>query len=155
EEGGESLRGRLDMVKQLLAKEQSRVRGFVQGMSATTSENGSMVLARDLQKPLKETALHWGCAATLSVEPEDATVPRAMGGELSLRRAEAVANAVRHGRASKIDVALAKGNGQIVVTVRDNGTGFSTNGARVLPASTPASLCGRLHELGGTIEVSS
>jgi len=37
---------------------------------------------------------------------------------------EAVANAVRHGQASNIDVVMKKSEGHLIINVRDNGKGF-------------------------------
>ncbi|WP_052273071.1 PAS domain-containing sensor histidine kinase [Flavihumibacter solisilvae] len=40
---------------------------------------------------------------------------------------EALTNVARHSQASKVDVSLARDNGNLVLTVRDNGTGFDAN----------------------------
>ena len=75
--------------------------------------------------------------------------------------AEAVANAVRHGRASTVRVSIQKTRQEIVVTVRDDGHGF--NGAtfnyddRALTEAGvgPFSLRERVRELGGLLGVKS
>ena len=63
---------------------------------------------------------------------------------------EAIANAVRHGGASNVDIVIKKAEGFFAVNVRDNGTGFDG------PASTgTTSLHDRVCELGGSLTVSS
>jgi PAS domain S-box-containing protein len=41
---------------------------------------------------------------------------------------EAINNAIKHGQSSKIDLSLISANGQIVLTIKDNGTGVINNG---------------------------
>jgi signal transduction histidine kinase len=63
---------------------------------------------------------------------------------------EAVANAVRHGRASTCTVRLAAAGGQLVLVVADNGTG-------ILPSASAgvglASMHDRAAELGGDLQI--
>src|SRR5207248_1201294 len=78
--------------------------------------------------------------------------------EFSLMLAEAVANAVRHGRASTVEVSIEKANGEFVVKVRDDGGGFpkrrTTDAPELFATNTaPVSLDARILELGGTLGV--
>jgi signal transduction histidine kinase len=146
---------------QLLTKEQRRIREFVEGIAPKPMSKNDVMLGRDLQQLLFETAQHWDCATSLSVAPEDTKVSRSLGVQLSLMLAEAVANAVRHGGASNIDVAIEKDQDHLVVNVRDNGRGFGGPAVRYdhqeLVASDfgPVSLRDRVGELGGSLAVSN
>jgi signal transduction histidine kinase len=75
--------------------------------------------------------------------------------------AEAVANAVRHGGATNIEVVMETGGGSLVINVRDNGKGFDgqpTQDAHrelVMAGIGAASLHERVCALGGSLSVSS
>lgn len=67
---------------------------------------------------------------------------------------EALTNVVRHSGATMVNVALVWQNGQLVLTIADNGCGFDKNG----PAATGLGLTSmneRLKALGGTLRISS
>jgi signal transduction histidine kinase len=152
---------RLDLVKQLLAKEQRRIREFVDETFPKRGTEKLTMLGRDLRHQLEETAQYWNCTTSLSVAPPDVQVPQALAGQLSLMLSEAVANAVRHGGASNVDVVMAKAEGHLVINVRDNGKGF--NGQRTEDAPEEpvtagigvTSLRERVCALGGSLTVSS
>jgi signal transduction histidine kinase len=154
-------KSRLELVRRLLAKEQRRIREFVDEIFPKPTAENYAILGRDLQRQLQETAQYWNCTASLSVIPPDTTVPRPLAGQLALMLAEAVANAVRHGGASNIEIVMEKAQGSLVINVRDNGKGFSgqpTEEARreLLMADTgAASVRERVCALGGSFTVSS
>jgi two-component system NarL family sensor kinase len=73
---------------------------------------------------------------------------------------EALSNIVRHSHATRVDVALEVSDGQLVLSVGDNGVGFDAR----RPFSAPASLASGIglrsiretaQELGGKLEVKS
>ena len=152
---------RLDLVKQLVAKEHRRIREFVDEAFPKSGAKKDVILGRDLQRQLEETARYWNCTASLSVAPPDAKVPEALAVQLSLMLAEAVANAVRHGGASKVDVVMEMAEGQLVTNVRDNGKGFDVQPTQdpdqklVMAGIGAASLHERVCTLGGSLTVSS
>src|SRR5258707_1373257 len=77
-------RSRLDLVKQLLATEQRRIREFVDEAFPKSGANKHALLSRDVQRQLEETARYWNCTASISVVPHDAEVPEALAAQLSL-----------------------------------------------------------------------
>ena len=157
--GDENARSRIDTVKQLLKDEQIRVRNFVRQTLPKYDSGADIVLGRELEQVLSETSRVWDCATSLSMDPQDAKVPVAMAGHLSLMIAEAVSNAVRHGQASTVDVTIQKTNEHLLLKVHDNGRGFDGKafgpGDETLGASRtgPVSLRGRVAELGGSLDV--
>ena len=64
---------------------------------------------------------------------------------------EALANAAKHARASRIDVALARRDGSLVLEIRDDGVG----GADPSVGSGLVGLTDRVEALGGSIRVES
>ena len=73
---------------------------------------------------------------------------------------EALANLVRHSRATRIAVALEARDGQLVLTIRDNGVGFDAQHEFSAPPSVDSGIGLRsiretAQELGGRLEVES
>ncbi|MBV9631494.1 MAG: ATP-binding protein [Xanthobacteraceae bacterium] len=154
-------RTRLEVVGQLLNAEQRRIRDFVRKTPGRGQQSADVPLGLSLQEMMSETARHWNCATSLTVEPPDATAPAALCVHLSLMLAEAVANAVRHGRASSVRVTIRRGHKNVSVEVHDDGLGFdgatfSLNDEDLVAAGIgPFSLHERVRELGGLLGVRS
>jgi signal transduction histidine kinase len=73
---------------------------------------------------------------------------------------EALSNIVRHSQATRVDVALEVSDGQLVLSVGDNGVGFDARRAFSAPASLASGIGLRsiretAQELGGKLEVKS
>jgi signal transduction histidine kinase len=157
---GQSL-SRLDTVKQLLEAEQRRIRSFVNDTLPKTALGHEIFLSRDLQNLLLESGRHWDCATSLTVDPHDARVPGALGIQINLMLAEAVANAVRHGGASAVDVRIERTGNLLRINIHDNGRGFGPAAARFdhedlrVSGKGPASLRERVGELGGSLAVAT
>ena len=154
-------RSRLELVKQLLAKEQRRIREFVDDILPKPRAE-KITVGRDLRRQLQETARFWNCTASLSVAPPDAKIPQPLALQLSLMLSEAVANAARHGGASNIDVVMEKVDGNLVIKVCDDGKGFANRPTTqdsqqevVTPNIAVASLSERVQTLGGSLSISS
>jgi signal transduction histidine kinase len=158
---GDEAAQRLDTMKHLVQQEQRRLRDFVRVSSRSTASPASIALGRELQRIIVHAARQWGCATSLSGQPQDAVVPAALGSHLSFLVSEAIANAVRHGRASSIRVGFCRTAEDLQLEIVDNGRGF--NGVafdydeKELAASGmgPVSLRERVRELGGSLRVRS
>jgi signal transduction histidine kinase len=66
--------------------------------------------------------------------------------------AESLANALKHADASRVEVTLARSNGQLLITISDDGNGFEQP---PLLGNGLANLSERLAALGGELEVAS
>jgi signal transduction histidine kinase len=64
---------------------------------------------------------------------------------------EALTNATKHSRASRVDISLALRNGSLLLSIRDDGIG----GADLRHGSGLAGLQDRIEALGGTLELDS
>jgi len=126
-----------------------------------TALGNEILLSRDLQNLLAESGRHWDCATSLTVDPHDARVPGALGIQINLMLAEAVANAVRHGGASAVDVQIERTGNLLRINIHDNGRGFGQAPARFdhedlrVSGKGPASLRERVGELGGSLAVAT
>ena len=122
---------------------------------------GDVMLSHDLAGLLAETARSWNCALSFLVEPDDVKVSRKVAAQLSLMLPEAIANAVRHGKASQLGVTVRKADDGLTIVVRDNGGGFRAAASNDndsdprAPDIKPASLLERVGEMGGSLEVLS
>jgi signal transduction histidine kinase len=144
---------RLALVKQLVAKEQRRIRNFIDQTHAKSIRSPEVANSNELQQVVEEAGRSWNCATTFSIVPEGATIADALATELSFMLAEAVANAARHGGASRIDVAIERANEHFCIKVRDNGKGFG------FPVrhehEKPASIRKRVSALRGSFSVTA
>jgi signal transduction histidine kinase len=140
----------LETARSLLRMEQRRLREFVDAALA----KGKLSSLEILRPRVEETARLWGCSLALSIDQPKTLIPRATLNELSLMLAEAVANAVRHGEAEAVEVALQQKDNRLQVEVRDNGRGFTegataTSGTELAENELPRSLYTRASDLGG------
>jgi signal transduction histidine kinase len=157
----EDAQSRLDTIKQLLNNEQIRIRDFVRQTLPKSDAGTELVLSRDLRRVVSELGELWECTTSFSVDPQDASVPAKLGAHLSLMLAEAISNAVRHGRASTIRVGMRKTNEHLAIEIQDNGHGITGSDCRydhkepADPGLGPVSLRGRVVELGGSLDIRS
>jgi signal transduction histidine kinase len=72
---------------------------------------------------------------------------------------EAVTNAIQHGQATRIDIAVAYDGSHVSVTVNDNGCGFEPNGATAARSDEPHfgldTMRERAEKIGGSLRVES
>ena len=64
---------------------------------------------------------------------------------------EAVANAVRHGQATRVEVGLKDGGGDLKMTIEDDGRGFPEGD----PETRPWSINERVDKLAGRLSVAT
>ncbi len=64
---------------------------------------------------------------------------------------EGIANAVRHGQASRVGVELSAAMGGLQLQITDNGTGFPASDTPL----SPRSIAERVAALGGTLAIAS
>lgn len=157
----EAAQSRVKMIKQLLNNEQIRIRDFVQHTLPKSNAGTDLAPCRDLQRVISELSELWECPISFSVDPQDASVPARLSAHLSLMLAEAVSNAVRHGRPSTIRVSIRKTNEAVAIEIQDDGYGMTGLACRyddkepADPGLDPVSLRGRVVELGGSLDVRS
>jgi signal transduction histidine kinase len=81
----------------------------------------------------------------------DARMPEAIEVAAYYVASEALANAAKHAQASQIEVSLAQRNGNLLLSIRDDGVG----GADSARGSGLVGLRDRVEALGGTISIES
>jgi signal transduction histidine kinase len=102
----------------------------------------------------------WGLQVELLVEDLGAGIADSLAYEISHIVQEALVNAARHADASQVRVALRRQDGQVRITVADNGHGFAFHGHYDHATLTslqlgPVLLKQRVEALGGMLEIDS
>lgn len=139
-------------IHEALRGEQHHVRRMIDRLRSSAESDLSSDLSSDLLQTLDDAARHWGIGAHLTPPRESVRVATRLLHEIQQLLREAVANAVRHGSASKVEVAVAPAGGNLLrLTIVDDGHGFAPGGD--LPQ--PRSIAERVAALGGSLAVES
>jgi signal transduction histidine kinase len=150
----------LNSIQQLLRAEQKRVRDFVSGWDRK-NDSKDFVLVSACEGVLTELSVYWHCETPLRVFPVDARVPSVIAENLWLILAEAIANAVKHGGATRVLIDLERTTAALAISVSDNGCGFQglagsyTDEALIAQHAGPRFLCDRVRGLGGSLVLST
>ena len=140
-------------LKETVMTEQRQLRAFIRGLR-TGKPISLQDLSRDCASLCELLARQWGIGCTSVSEAGQGRVPLRMQLDVQQLIREAVANAVRHGAATRVTISLAREQDQLRLTVADNGRGFEppAAGGEIRP---PASLNARVREARGQLEVQS
>ena len=157
-------REKLDSLRNVLTEEQKRVRklmGNGHTNIALRIAPRNIDLAANGKRLVVELIACWHCEIPLQVTPKGAKVSADVAGDLDLILAEAVANAAKHGRASKVSINLERHAATLDIHVLDNGRGFprlsgtySGEALKVLEPR-PHSICERVEEMGGRVTLAT
>jgi signal transduction histidine kinase len=148
----ETARG--DVIAQIVKKARDSVNALdVIVWAVNPRENTLQSLADYLASFADEflTASGVACRMTMPVSFPDVVLEGRVRHDLFLAAKEALNNAVRHARATEVDLGMALEQGGLVITVKDNGCGFdpATKGS----AHGLGNLRGRLEKLGGECQI--
>ena len=146
----------LEDLKETVMAEQRHLRAFIRGLR-TGKPISLHDLSRDCASLCQLLARQWSIACTCEAKAGPGWIPLRTQLDVQHLVREAVANAVRHGEATRVTVSMAREQEELCVTVADNGKGFA------LPAAAgehphpplPASLAARVREARGKLEVRS
>ena len=148
---GSPVEGDLDELKRLFVEEQSEIRGFIMALRQHRDlELGEAVA--ELRALAERLGQQWSVDCKVTAEGEGVAIPLRLQLDLQQLLREAVANAVRHGGADRIDVGLSVARGQVRLSVVDNGSGFVANGEG---AAEPWSLKERVERAHGSLRLDS
>jgi signal transduction histidine kinase len=146
EKGDADLAPALDRARGLVGEGIRSIRSVTRNLRPTALDDLGLLsamraLARDFQV---QEALEVTFQAPTRLSPIDGAA------ELALYRAlqEALANSVRHGQCSRVEVTLVQRDGQVALEVVDDGVGFPTDDPRDLNR-TRGGLAGIRERIGG------
>lgn len=140
-------------LKDTVMTEQRQLRAFIKGLR-TGKPISLNDLTRDCASLCALLSRQWNIDCACACKSEAGWVPLRTQLDVHHLVREAVANAVRHGGAKQVRVAMQRDEKHLSLTVTDDGQGFATaaEGREIAP---PASLNGRVREAGGTLKVRS
>lgn len=149
-----STQGALESLEDEVRREQRDLRRFIESLSPRSS---SMVVFPDLAATAAMLTQRWGAKVVLHPDNANDLIPADLGRDVQFIVREAVSNAVRHGRARRVDVRVDRQGEDLVIVIEDDGAGFpsftqSAPGS-VDPTETPASIRDRVAQHGGSLSV--
>jgi signal transduction histidine kinase len=138
-------------LKRLLIEEQGEIRAFISALRRDR-ELELAEAVEELKSLARRLEQQWAIDCRVEAGNDDASIPIRLQLDLQQLLREAVANAVRHGGAKRIDVDVGVAGDELRLQVRDNGSGFrSANGS---PAE-PWSLKERTERAHGSLSLQS
>jgi signal transduction histidine kinase len=153
---GRAVEKDLELLQEQLGTEQRELRKMIDGLREGAGASDEVRLSESVGLTLSRAAVQWQVECELAHCPSGLVATPGLEHEVSHLVREAVANAVKHGNASRVSVAVDSGDGGLSLVVEDNGSGFPVDGKRG-PGEhlAPWSLNERVHELGGTLMLAS
>jgi signal transduction histidine kinase len=149
---GAAIAAELDELKRLLVEEQGEIRGFVTALRrGRPIELGEAVA--ELRVLAERLSQQWAIDCRIDAEEVNASIPVRLQLDLQQLLREAVANAVRHGSARRVEVGVAVDDDRLELTVDDDGCGFAKANGEV--AAAPWSLKERVERANGSIRLAS
>jgi signal transduction histidine kinase len=149
---GATISAELDELKRLLLEEQGEVRGFVMALRRDHGIDLAEAVA-ELRALAERLSQQWSVDCRITANGHRASIPIRLQLDLQQMLREAVANAVRHGGANRIDVALDVEGDSLQLNVADNGSGFSKRKGQAIPE--PWSLKERVERANGSMQLVS
>ncbi len=143
-----------------LSREQGELRSFITSLRHGKGASKRADLFPGLADLTERLQRQWGVQCQLVLQSYTIEAPLPMEHDLHQLTREAVANAVRHGNATSIELSVAVDKEGIHLTVKDDGSGFKVKHGpeKGLPVSEkpgPWSLSERVKSLGGSLGVFS
>lgn len=153
---GASVDRELDELQRQLAQEQRDLRALIGALREPSQSSRGVNLATRIATLCRRLERQWGIACETATTPRSIEVRPQLQHNVDQLIREAVANAVRHGSASRISVKATVAADHLHLDVQDDGDGFPTKGEfgdaelREKPLG-PRSLQERVHNLGGKL----
>jgi signal transduction histidine kinase len=150
-ESGKQVESDLKELKRLLIEEQGEIRAFVSALRRDRELELAEAI-EELKALARRLGQQWAVDCRVRASDDDASIPIRLQLDLQQLLREAVANAVRHGGASRIDVDVGVQDDQLRLEVKDNGSGFLPSGASPVE---PWSLRERVDRANGSLSLFS
>ena len=144
----------IEDLKDTVMTEQRQLRAFIRGLR-TGKPISLHDMTRDCASLCDLLSRQWSIDCTCACKSGPGWISLRTQLDIQHLIREAVANAVRHGEATRVIVAMARDRGHLRLTVVDNGRGFAPLTVAGAVPHRPASLNARVREAQGELEVRS
>lgn len=124
-------RERLRNVQNLIAADQKELRALISGLRPDAPRPRTMLPNR-LEDLAERFRRQWDVDVRIRMEPPAPVLPDHLASEIYNIVSEGAVNAAKHAQASKIDVELYVGDGEVAMIVADDGKGFPFTGVYTL-----------------------
>src|SRR5688500_12592004 len=155
-------RERLRRIQDLIIKEQSDLRSFVEELrlAPPAPEELDFKLAHHLEELARALEQQWNLRVEIELRGPEAQVPAAVAREIYRLVREGLVNAARHSGASVTRAELDVQDHRVRIDISDNGRGFSFRGRfdqddLAAMAAGPITLKSRVASLGGSLSIHS
>lgn len=148
---GAVINAELEELKRLLVEEQAEIRVFLLALRSERELELADAVA-ELRALAERLSQQWSVDCHVVTDSDQGSIPIRLQLDLQQMLREAVANAVRHGHADRVEVGLAVENNRLHMRVEDNGAGFSKGEGK--PAE-PWSLKERVERAHGSLRLVS
>lgn len=157
---GGDVSAEVDALQAELVREQQDLRRLIAELreDPALAAGGRAELVASLKELSGRIAAQWDVICRVAAPPGEIVVPVSLERNLRQIVREAVANAVRHGRATAVETRLGRAEGTLEVEISDNGSGFPFEGERApeeMAGDGPTSLWERVQNLGGRLRIAS
>jgi signal transduction histidine kinase len=156
---GRDIGSDVDALQLELSQEQRDLRGFISKLRGPGSGHKSTDLCPGLMTLAERMSRQWGIQCSLSGCEKPMLTPSAMEHDLHQLIREGVANAVRHGKADRVEISFEAEGDQVRLEIADNGGGFPVQGfaqgEQIIHKLGPWSLNERVRSIGGSLTLSS
>lgn len=147
-DAGEPIADDIAHLQRALASEEARVSRLITELRESEASGNTVRSVDQLAGVFTQVTDLWGIAGQFAAGSDIEMLPEALLQELEPIVREAVSNAVRHGRATRVSLELRRQGTSLHVELADNGTGLQEQGA----SQRPRSILARVTALGGTME---
>ena len=160
-ETGPEVRDKLIMLRGALQEEQLELRTLITNLRPESARGGDKVLVSEQMTALTaRLAGAWAIEVRQTVEPAGLLLTASHWFNLSRMIREAVANAVRHGKAHTVSIGIWLSRGELVLEIEDDGIGFATHGRwtdeqMASSGFGPRSVRERTVAMGGSLAIES
>ena len=153
---------RLLATERALAIEQRELRRLIDDLNpkAAAAATDTATLDGSLRRKVARLSLEWKTPITVQVIPSDLSVAPSLEQAIGLMCQEATINALKHAHPSRVSISVAASDGDVRVTVVDDGRGFPFSGrfdhdALVEENIGPVTLRERAASMDGRLAVES
>ena len=151
---------RLLAAERAMAIEQRQLRTFIDGLKPDGSPSPAGTLVADLETTAGRLSIEWQTPITVRATLRGHKLSTAVEHAVRMMVHEGIVNALKHGHPSRVIVAVEAEDGELRVSVADDGRGFPFRGVMDQDALArdgvgPVTLRDRVASLGGRLSVAS